>query len=160
MKKLLAVALVLCLLIPCAYAEMADIDYFTFEYNINTVLTGAEKLKEGAYSINGVYYEFVSGNGEITGFIVDESGRIYQGFCICNSEEKMGDYLARCATLAFTLDRIEDISNIYTVLLDQYFTIRTGQENETGIVNTGVVMKMTRMNNGKYLFQFVNMNLK
>jgi hypothetical protein len=160
MKKLFVIALILCLLIPSVQAEMEDIDYFTFEYNINTVLTGAEKLKEGAYSFDGKYYEFISGDGEITGFILDESGKINQGFCICNSEENIGDFFARCATLAFTLDCIEDISNIYTILLDQYFTIRIGQENEADIVNIGVVMEMTRVNNGKYLFQFVNTNLK
>ncbi len=159
MKKLIVVIIVLFMLVPYTYAEVYDIDFFEFEYNLNTVITGAKKLPENGYTFDGHYYQWITDDGEITGFIVGKSGKINQGFCVCSGEDKIGDFLSRCATIAFTLDTIDDLTPIYTCLMYQYFKAKTGEENSTDIIRTGVVMHITLMENGKYLFLIVNNNL-
>lgn len=160
MKRVLAVVLALCLLAPCAYAAGYDISYYTWEYNLNTVITGANKLPEGGYTFDGQYYTWTADDGEITGFILDEdTGKIQTGFCVCSGESKIGDFLSRCATIAFTLDTVDDLASIYLCLLGQYFKAKSGEENRDDFIRSGVAMNIDLLNDGKYLFIFTNVLL-
>ena len=147
MKKLLAVALVLCLLIPCAYAE--NIDSFLYAYDLQAKgVTGAVCLSDVNYTIvtdkqGKKYFRFET--EEVIILIRDDFRSVN-----CQAREKNSAAFIRCCGALSLAIAGSDISytDLFGNLLSQFYF--AGTENKDLFSLPAVF--------GNYIFRISNEN--
>lgn len=141
MKRLLAAALMLWLLLPCM-ADVKDIDVFVYMYNVYCGLYDAPKLDENSavYEESVDAYVFTDDNGCLVAVNHDMSG----GFCRGVAED-IGSFLRCSAALYTTLHPTTDYIGFYGKLLYGVF-----YPNEDGMPAENAVIKVST--SGKYYF--------
>ena len=130
MKKVVCLFLILCLLPACAFGEvLSDV---LARFAVYSEMCGAPELPDTENRIDySSYYmvEYRIADGLTTGFM-ESGGEITGGFAICRDTALQGDFLALCASHAFTICGATDAINAYPFILDGFLEARQGRETE------------------------------
>ena len=156
MKKLLAVALVLCLLIPCAYAM--DVDTAVSVYNDwARAYFGLGELNN---PVDGTIYVYaVMEDGMCVDFIPNENGQVASAGCfMINARSDGATFLTTCACLLYTLDHQSGETDLHSKLLSAYFRCRNREDGLAfhSLTSSGAYLEIKK-NNGLFEF-FVAVN--
>ena len=133
MKKLLCLLLVL-MLPACAFGESLSEVFDRF--GVYAEMCGAPELPDGANRIDkGSFYmiEYRISDKLISGFM-EKDGEISGGYAVCLDPALQGDFLALCASHAFTVCGATGAVDAYTFILDGFLESRQGHETEETLV--------------------------
>jgi hypothetical protein len=157
MKKLLAVALVLCLLVPCA--AMADdpaILLFASQYNMYAEgLFGVQMLDLSSCTVGEdpvAGYKtltFIDGEAMITAFVDYE--RIVGGMVMQPDARSSLDFLCRCAALMYCVDgmKSDNYSQLFFVMNEA--RVKAQETPYTADLATGSTITMM-VHEGSFIF--------
>ena len=113
MKKIFALVLILCLLLPCV-AEVTTLKDFVYEYNIYASIVGAEEIAEASAALNEkkIHYQFNLANGATLMIGTGLRG----GMCIA-PKDNVDAFLRASAASYFALHGTDNIIDFLGFLL-------------------------------------------
>lgn len=134
MKKVVCLLLILCVLPACAFGEvLSDV---LARFAVYSEMCGAPELPDGANRIDRDSFcmiEYAISDKLIAGFM-ERDGEISGGYVVCLDPSLQGDFLALCASHAFTVCGATGAVDAYTFILDGFLESRQGHETEETLI--------------------------
>ena len=149
MKKIIAIALMICILSSFAYADLDEKTLIT--YNACALVLGAPQLKGECKSENDyVLYQI---NSLLIGFELSPTGNIRSGFIYSDDDTNSADFL--CSGMAMISFLGETDMTAFGMLLMQYVRTRSGQDSVPYTLGMDQ-FQVVNSNAAKYSFIYMN----
>lgn len=151
MKKLLAVALMICLLLPVAHAESVN-EFISAYMNLASSFSAPEISSGTLQNINGVnHWAFDSG---VKLIVLTNARNQLSGVTILGNESNVGDFLAVAVCCVAAMDAEEDTDRISEYILTQYLDFRDHKKDYSHplLTKKGKIAAMLDMSGNDYQF--------